>query len=150
VRCVSEHLSFDSAVLWGQSLRWDGVQRVERFFERYMTVPDSAYARSVGLYLWTALAGRCMEPGCKVDMVPVLIGAQGSGKTSMVEALAPTDEAFIEINLAQRNEDQMARSLNCAAWPGATPRTSRPGSPDATRRSGRCTPSTTPSMRGAW
>ena len=111
VRCVSEHLSFDSAVTWGQSLRWDGVRRVERFFERYMAVPESAYARSVGLYLWTALAGRCMNPGCKVDMVPVLIGAQGSGKTSMVEALAPTDEAFIEINLAQRNEDQMARSL---------------------------------------
>jgi chloramphenicol 3-O-phosphotransferase len=111
VRCVSEHESFDSAALWGNGLQWDGVPRVERFFERYMGVVDTGYHRAVGLYLWTALAGRCMDPGCKVDMVPVLIGAQGSGKTSMVEALAPTDEAFIEVNLDQRNEDQMARAL---------------------------------------
>lgn len=111
VRCVSEHHAFDSAIVWGNNLKWDGVPRVERFFERYMSVPDSEYHRSVGVYLWTALAGRCMDPGCKVDMVPVLIGAQGSGKTTLVESLAPTDEAFIEINLAQRNEEQMARSL---------------------------------------
>jgi len=111
VRCVSEHNSFDNAIQWGTALHWDGVPRVEQFFSRYVGVPDSAYARSVGLYLWTALAGRCMDPGCKVDMVPVLIGAQGSGKTSLVESLAPTEEAFIEINLAQRNEDQTARAL---------------------------------------
>ena len=111
VRCVAEHESFDSAALWGDGLRWDGVPRVERFFERYMGAADTGYHRAVGLYLWTALAGRCMDPGCKVDMVPVLIGAQGGGKTSMVEALAPTDEAFIEVNLDQRNEDQMARAL---------------------------------------
>lgn len=111
VRCVAEHEAFDSATLWGQALQWDGVPRVERFFQRYLGVRDTAYHRAVGVYLWTALAGRCMDPGCKVDMVPVLIGAQGSGKTSMVEALAPTEEAFIEVNLDQRNEEQMARSL---------------------------------------
>ena len=111
VRCVAEHEAFDSAVLWAQGLRWDGVPRVERFFERYLGVADTEYHRAVGVYLWTALAGRCLDPGCKVDMVPVLIGEQGSGKTSMVEALAPTDEAFLEINLDQRNEDQMARTL---------------------------------------
>lgn len=111
VRCVAEHESFDSAVQWANSLAWDGVSRVERFFQRYLGVADTAYHRAVSVYLWTALAGRCMDPGCKVDMVPVLIGDQGSGKTSMVEAIAPTDEAFIEINLDQRNEDQMARSL---------------------------------------
>ena len=110
-RCVSEHNKFDSAIDWGMSLQWDGVPRVESFFSRYMGVNDTPYARSVGLYLWTALAGRCMDPGCKVDMVPVLIGDQGSGKSSMVEALAPAEDAFVEVNLDQRNEDQMARSL---------------------------------------
>lgn len=111
VRCVAEQHSFDSAINWAQALQWDGVLRVERFFETYLGVAPSAYSRAVGLYLWTALAGRCLEPGCKVDMVPVLIGEQGTGKTSMVEALAPTDEAFLEVNLEQRNEDQMARAL---------------------------------------
>lgn len=110
-RCVSEANTFDSAIDWASSLVWDGVPRVEKFFATYVGTADTPYSRSVSVYLWTALAGRCLDPGCKVDMVPVLISRQGSGKTSMVEALVPTEEAFIEINLDQRNEEQMARSL---------------------------------------
>lgn len=111
VRNVAEHNCFDSAINWGNGLVWDGVPRVATFFERYLGVKPSPYVRAVAYYMWTALAGRCMDPGCKVDMVPVFIGDQGSGKSTLVETLAPTEEAFIEINLGNRNDEQVSRSL---------------------------------------
>lgn len=111
VRWVGDRNAFDSAVVWGEGLAWDGVSRVETFFSRYLGCEDTPYTRAVGLYLWTALAGRCMTQGCKVDMVPALIGAQGSGKTTLVEAIAPTEEAFVEVNLGNRNEEQASRAL---------------------------------------
>jgi hypothetical protein len=43
-------------------------------------------------------------------MVPVLIGLQGAGKTSAVEALSPIAEAFVEINL-EKKDDDIARRL---------------------------------------
>lgn len=110
IMVAAEHFRIDSAIDWAQRLRWDGVPRVATFFSRYMGAEDRPYVRAVAMYLWTALAARCLDPGHKVDMVPVLISKQGTGKTSMVEALAPEPEAFVEINL-QTDEDKLARML---------------------------------------
>jgi len=111
VRFVAESKSFDSAMGWAESLVWDGTPRVERFMADVLLAEDTDYTRAVSLYLWTALAGRCMSPGCQADMVPVFVGRQGLGKTAIVAALAPTPEAFVEIDLSHRDEDALARTL---------------------------------------
>src|SRR5690606_3366906 len=65
--------SVDSAMIWAERLpEWDGVERVERFWVTYAGVADTAYARAVGRYSWTAQAGRLLDPGCQVDMTPIL------------------------------------------------------------------------------
>lgn len=110
VRLVAEERRFDSARQWIQSLRWDGVERCETFWLDHYGVPDTPYARAVGLYVWTALAARCVDPGHKADMVPVLVGLQGAGKTTAIEALCPIEEAFVEVDLSRKDED-IARSL---------------------------------------
>jgi predicted P-loop ATPase len=110
VRKVATEQTFDSAVQWAESLRWDGVPRVEGFWARYFGVEDTPYSRAVSLYTWTAFAGRALVPGEKCDMVPVLIGLQGAGKTSMIEALAPTPDAFAGINL-EKKDDDIARGI---------------------------------------
>jgi hypothetical protein len=79
----------DTAMVWLDGLTWDGVSRIETFWPRYFGVQDSPYARACGLYTWTALAGRVIEPGLQADMVPILAGAQGVGKSRGVAALAP-------------------------------------------------------------
>lgn len=107
---VAEENSFDSAIEWGNSLRWDGVPRVEGFLERYAQAESSDYTRAVSRYLWTALAARLLQPGAKCDMVPVLVGGQGTGKSSGVMALAPEPDAYVEVNLEHR-DDNLARSL---------------------------------------
>ena len=100
----------DSARDWITGLVWDGVPRVERFFERYFQVKASPYTAAVSLYTWTALAGRCVSPGLKCDMVPVLVGAQNAGKSTGVQAISPLKKTFVEIGL-HVGDDDLARKM---------------------------------------
>jgi predicted P-loop ATPase len=102
---VATENQFDSAQIWLRSLQWDGVPRVGRFLARYFAVEDSPYHEAVSRYLWTALAGRVLQPGCKADMVPVLIGRQGLRKSSAVAAMSPSLECFTEVSLSERDAD---------------------------------------------
>lgn len=110
VRAVASCFAFDSAMLWARGLHWDGVERIPGFFTRYMGVAASPYVEAVSAYMWTAMAGRCLVPGIKADMVPVFIGEQGSGKTSLVEALAPEPGAYLSVDLSHR-DDNLARAM---------------------------------------
>ena len=89
---VAQEDAFDTAIEWIESLEWDGVPRIETFWIEHFGVLDDpeGYARAVGLYTWSALAGRVVHPGVQADMVPILTGRQGMRKSRGVAALAPT------------------------------------------------------------
>ncbi|MEX3002710.1 VapE domain-containing protein [Serratia fonticola] len=110
VMLAADEQPFDSAVTWLESLKWDGVPRVDTFFQHYFGVEPSAYCRAVSLYTWTALAGRVLTPGCKADMVPILVGPQGCGKSTGVAALSPDPSFFTEISFAEKDDD-LARKM---------------------------------------
>lgn len=100
---------FDSAQHWIKGRVWDGVPRLETFLSVYFGAVDTQYTRAVGLYVWTALAGRVMQPGVKCDMVPVAVGAQGARKSSAVAALVP-DAAFVTtLDLGTKDDDTARR-----------------------------------------
>ncbi len=109
VHKVAEEGRFDSASTWARGLVWDGTPRVETFFPAYLGTVDSPYTRAVGLYTWTALAGRALMPdpadGLKADMTPALIGMQGASKTSAIEAMAPHPRMFTEVDLHKKDDD---------------------------------------------
>ncbi|MDR5772094.1 MULTISPECIES: VapE domain-containing protein [unclassified Caballeronia] len=102
---VADDHRFDSAVEWIETLEHDGVARIETFLHQYMSVPDTPYTRAVSRYMWTALAGRVLAPGCEAPMVPVFIGGQGAGKTRSVKAISPAVDFYTELNLADRDAD---------------------------------------------
>lgn len=110
VAAVAARGAFDSAADWLQGLQWDGKGRVGTFLETYWGTEASDYTKAVSLYMWTALAGRVMEPGCQVDMVPILVGEEGAGKSSTIRSLAPWDAAFCEVSFAEKDDDT-ARKL---------------------------------------
>ena len=110
VALVAERLQFDSAQLRLAGLTWDGVPRCEAFLTTYLGAASNAYTRSVALYMWSALAGRILQPGVKADMVPVLIGGQGIQKSSVVSAIAFTTDEFVEMDLGTKDDD-IARML---------------------------------------
>lgn len=103
---IAEHNQFDSAQHWLDGLVWDGVSRVALFLSRYLGAADTPYTRAVSTYMLTAAAGRVKSPGIKADMVPVLAGRQGGGKSTVVAALAPSPEAFLELDLGKSDDDQ--------------------------------------------
>ena len=107
---IAEDNRFDSAIQWAEGLTWDGVPRVAGFLTKYMSAPGGGYAQSVSCYMWTAMAARCLVPGAKCDMVPVLVGGQGTGKSTGVMAMSPEPDSYVEVNLEHR-DDNLARSL---------------------------------------
>lgn len=110
VMLAADEQPFDSAITWLNSLKWDGVPRINRFYHTHFGAEDSAYSRAVSLYMWTAMAGRVLTPGCKADMVPILVGPQGIKKSSGVAALAPDPEFFTEVSFAEKDDD-LARKM---------------------------------------
>lgn len=108
---VAAENEMDAAQAWAASLpAHDGVPRVETFMHRYLGCLDTPYTRAAALYMWTALAGRVMDPGCQADMALVWVGPQGLRKTSAVKALVPSPAQFLEVDLTKR-DDNLARSL---------------------------------------
>ncbi|MBW5406895.1 VapE domain-containing protein [Morganella morganii] len=101
---------FDTAIQWLNGLEWDGIHRVEKFYHTHFGTDDNPYTRAVSLYSWTALAGRVLFPGIKADMVPILVGVQGCGKSSGVAALSPDPAFFTEISFSEKDDD-LARKL---------------------------------------
>ncbi|STH96592.1 replication protein [Citrobacter braakii] len=110
VLLAADEQPFDSATTWLNGLEWDGVPRIESFYHTHFGTADTPYTRAVSMYMWTALAGRVLEPGVKADMVPILIGPQGCGKSSGVEALSPDPSFFTEISFAEKDDD-LARKM---------------------------------------
>jgi putative DNA primase/helicase len=67
--------------------KWDGVKRLEALFIDYLGAADTPYTRAVTRKSFTAAVARAMSPGCKYDTMPVLTGAQGLGKTTLIQKL---------------------------------------------------------------
>ena len=105
VLAVAAEQEFDSATMWLESLPDDGGSRCETFLIDYFGAEDTQYHRAVSLYLWTARAGRVMQPGCKADMVPILVGEQGLGKSTAISALVPSVDFFTEVSFAEKDDD---------------------------------------------
>jgi predicted P-loop ATPase len=97
--------SIDTARDWLVGLRWDGVRRLESFAIACWGWQDSPYSRAVGRYVWTALAGRVLQPGVRADMVPILVGAQGIKKTTLIQSMAPNEDFYTEIKLDEQDSD---------------------------------------------
>lgn len=106
VLLVAKRDQIDLASAWAARLpEWDGVERIATFWSHYAKADDTPYTRAVALYGWTAQAGRLLDPGCQVDMVPILVGAQGVRKSSLIAAIAPHRDWFTEVNLMERDDD---------------------------------------------
>lgn len=110
VGLVAQDKQFDSAQLWLGQRAWDGVPRVQRFWTTYFGVEDTAYIRACGVYTWTAMAGRVLQPGVQADMAIILVGAQGVGKTTGVKAMVPAPEHFLGVRF-DSDETEMARRM---------------------------------------
>lgn len=70
------------------ALQWDGVARMDMWLPDVMGAEDCEYSRLAGRYFLMSMVARVFEPGCQMDYMLVLQGAQGAQKSSVLKILA--------------------------------------------------------------
>lgn len=83
--------------------KWDGVKRVEEVFIKFLSADDNDYTRAITKKTFAACVARAYHPGTKFDSIPVLDGAQGIGKSTLIKYLA--GEEFFSDNLSLTDMD---------------------------------------------
>ncbi|MDR1329564.1 MAG: virulence-associated E family protein [Oscillospiraceae bacterium] len=69
-------------------LTWDGTPRLDSLLVDYLGASDDAYVRTVTRKAFTAAVARAMSPGCKYDAMLILSGAQGVGKSTLLDKMS--------------------------------------------------------------
>jgi predicted P-loop ATPase len=88
VQTVSRDHSFHPVRAYLDNLRWDGVERLDRWLSTYLGVEDSPYSRAVvSRWLLSAVA-RILQPGAKADCCLILEGPQGIRKSTALRSIA--------------------------------------------------------------
>ena len=113
IKALAARNTFDSMAdyLAANIPPWDGITRVRTFFSTYCGAEESEWTISVALYMFTALWARASLPnGCKADIAPVLIGRQGTGKSSLTRILALNEDWCSDVDFTEKDAD-IAREL---------------------------------------
>ena len=84
-----------------EAVKWDGKDRCTRFLRKWALVEDTAYTREVSRLIFAGGIHRLYHPGCKFEDVPILMGTQGSGKSTLIRFLALNDDYFGELRVME-------------------------------------------------
>lgn len=86
-----------------ESFQWDGVDRLSNWLTDYLHaqfVPHSdEHIQTLGKILLIAIVARVFDSGCKSDIVPIIYGAQGIGKSTFAKAISDAilKDSFLEL-----------------------------------------------------
>jgi len=82
------------------SLEWDGEERIDTILVDYFGVESGEYSRQVIRKTLCGAVARIIRPGIKFDLVMVLSGDQGTGKSTFVEKLGRgwSSDTFITVH----------------------------------------------------
>lgn len=70
-----------------QGLTWDGQKRLEHLLPDYLGSEDNAYPRAVMRKALCAAVARAVVGGVKFDYMPIFVGPQGIGKSTLLSIL---------------------------------------------------------------
>lgn len=90
---------------------WDGTPRLDTWLSRSCGVPDDGYHKAVARNIVGGMVRRIREPGCKHDCTALLIGEQGTGKSSLVAMIAPQRSWFSDEILLGDESKELVLSL---------------------------------------
>ena len=74
------------------AVKWDGTERCCHYLSRWGKCADTPYVREVSRLIFAGGIHRLYEPGCKFEDVPILMGDQGCGKSTLIRYLALNDD----------------------------------------------------------
>lgn len=82
-----EKKKFHPIIDYIKSLKWDGVRRVDSLLIEYFGAEDNPYTRAAIRKMLCAAVARVFDPGVKFDLVLILVGEQGTYKSTFVKKL---------------------------------------------------------------
>lgn len=91
--------------------KWDGVKRVEEVFIKFLSADDNDYTRAITKKTFAACVARAYRPGTKFDSIPVLDGAQGIGKSTLIKYLAGEEFFSDNLSLTDMNDKTAAEKI---------------------------------------
>lgn len=91
IDAVARRNSYHPVRYYMDSLTWDGRPRLDEWLTLDCGAASSDYVRQVGTRFLISAVARIYQPGCKVDHVLILEGAQGSYKSTAARVLAGDD-----------------------------------------------------------
>lgn len=90
-----------------ESLEWDGKSRIRKFLTTYMEAEDTELNQAIAFLFFVAAVRRIKQPGCKFDVMIVLEGPQGSGKSTILNILAGEEYFSDQDIIAADSKTQM-------------------------------------------
>ena len=90
-----------------EGLKWDGQERLSRWLYDAIGTEWNALICAYARKFMIQAVARAMRPGCKADAMLVLVGDQGTGKSTLVRALAG-DDWFSDTPIDMRSQDRFA------------------------------------------
>ncbi len=88
---------------WLEALEHDGTARVRQMMPKGFGAEPSAYAEAVAVYWMCGMCKRVLEPGSKVDAMPVFEGEQGASKSTALSIIG--GKWFAEAHEDIKNKD---------------------------------------------
>lgn len=82
-----EKRTFHPIVDYLKSIKWDGEKRVDTLLIDYFGAEDTAYTRAAIRKMLCAAVARVINPGTKFDLVLILVGPQGTYKSTFAKKL---------------------------------------------------------------
>ena len=83
-----ERNKFHPVIEYLESLVWDKQPRVERLFCDYFGASDTNYTKAIARKTLCAAIARVYRPGTKFDTMPIIVGPQGTYKSTFIHKLA--------------------------------------------------------------
>lgn len=77
--------------------KWDGIERIERILQDAFGCKDTGLNRWASAYLFQGAVKRTLEPGAKLDVMPILVGKQGIGKSMFLRSIVPLTGLFTDV-----------------------------------------------------
>lgn len=106
---VARQHAFHPVRDWLGELAWDGVPRLDRLLVDRFGAEDTPLVRQIARRWLIGAVARVFVPGCKLDTMVVLVGAQGAGKSTACAALVPEPGWFSDTPFDVGSKDAMVQ-----------------------------------------
>ena len=93
------------------SLKWDGVPRVREALHHFLGAENNDYNENCLKVFMFGAVNRVFRPGCKFELMFVLVGGQGAGKTTFIRYLAMNEDWFSD-DIRNVSDEKIFHRLN--------------------------------------